>query len=98
MFVMKRQPHADEAAEANVQHTTAMSTVSACDSRCVRALSTSTSKRYSPVVKKVVNTTCNREAVFTTRLGGSDSSEMCASQIPYKNDNNNAIIPKISKK
>ena len=78
------QLHADEAAEANVQHTTAMSTVSACDSRCVRALSISTSKQYSPVVKKFVNRTCNREAVFTTRLRGSDSTEMCASQIPYK--------------
>ena len=31
-------------AEAKVQHTTAMSTLSACDSRRVRALSTSTSK------------------------------------------------------
>ena len=60
------QPHADEAAEANVQHTTAMSTVSACDSRCVCALSTSTSKQYSPVVKKFVNT-CNGNGC-TTKL------------------------------
>ena len=73
---MKGQPHADEArGSKRATHHCHEHTQRLRLPACPRTVNLD-KQAYSPVVKKFDNTTCNREAAFTTRLGRPDSTEM----------------------